>query len=126
MPQARLEVFDLAGKIGDLHLFGWGIDNPLRFVVIIYKRKHAVILFLFQRIELVIMALRALYRNAEHAFTNAIHPVEHGIHAKLLWVHAALLVDHRVTQKTRGYDLILRRIGELVTGKLFDDKLVVG
>src|SRR5438067_8225287 len=72
-----------------------------------------------------IVALRALNRQTKDAFANAIHAIKHGIHAKLLRIDAALLVNHRISQKTGRYDLVLARIWKLITGDLVDNKLIV-
>ena len=73
-----------------------------------------------------VVALRAADGEAQHAFADDIHAVKHRLHAKLLRVHAALLVDHRVAQESRGHDLVLRGLRQLIARQLLDHKLVVG
>ena len=51
-------------------LFGC-IDRDVRFMRIVQESEHPVILFLLQRIELVVVALRALNGHAEHALPIA-------------------------------------------------------
>ncbi len=92
---------------------------------IVQKREHPVILFLRERIELVVVALRALDGEAENAFADGVHAVEHRLHAELLGIDAAFLVDHRVAQKAGGHDLILRGVRQQIAGDLLDDELVV-
>jgi hypothetical protein len=81
--------------------------------------EQAEILLLRDGIELVVVALRALDGQAEHAFADGIHAIEHRFHAKLLGINAAFLVDHGVAQKTGGDDVVLRGVGQEVAGQLF-------
>ena len=101
------------------------INDARRFVVVIQEREHAVIFLLRERIEFVVVALRALDRQAENAFADAIHAIEHRVHAELFRIDAAFFVEHGVAQKAGGDDLVLRRVRQLVARDLFDDKLVV-
>ena len=68
---------------------------------VVEEREHPVVLFLRQRIVLVVVALGALDGQAEHALADGVHAVEHGLHAELLGIDAAFLVDHRVAQEAR-------------------------
>ena len=92
---------------------------------IIEERKNLVILFLLQRIELVIVALRAADSQAQHALADRVHAVEHRFHAKLLRVHAAFFVDHRIAQKARRHNLVLRRLRQKIAGQLINYELVI-
>jgi hypothetical protein len=44
------------------------------------------------------------------------HAVEHRFHAELLRIHAAFFFQHRITQKTCRYLLILRGARQQITG----------
>ncbi len=73
-----------------------------------------------------VVALRALNGEAQHALADGVHAIEHRLHAELLGIDAAFLVDHRIAQESSGDDLVLGRIGQHVAGNLLDDELVVG
>ena len=77
--------------------------------VVVQEGEHPVVLFLRERVELVVVALGALDRQAEDALADGVHAVEHRLHAELLGVDAAFLVDHRVAQEAGGDELVLRR-----------------
>ena len=94
-------------------------------MVVVNERKQPVIFLLRERIEFVVMALRALDRQAEHALADGIHAIEHLVHTELLRVNPAFFVEHGVAQKTRGDDLVLGAIRDQVAGELFDDELIV-
>ena len=117
---------DLPEDLGALHLLRRRVDGDVRLVRVVQEGEDAVVLLLLERIELVVVALRALNGDAEDALPDRVHPVEHGFHAELLGVDAPLLVDHRVAQKAGGDDLVLRRSGQEVARNLLDDELVVG
>ena len=74
---------------------------------IVEEGEHPVILFVFQGIVFVIVALRALDRNSEHALSDSVHAIEHRLHPELLRIDTAFLIDHRVSEKARGDALIL-------------------
>ncbi len=120
------DLVDLAEEVGSLSLFVGRVDGDVRLVVVVEEREHPVILFLRERIVLVVVALGALDRQAEDALADRVHAVEHGLHPELLGIDAPFFVEHRVAQKTRGDDLVLRRMRQLVAGDLLDDELIVG
>ena len=93
---------------------------------VVQEGEDAVVLLLFERIELVVVALRALNGDPEDPLPDRVHTVEHGFHPELLRVDSTFLVDHRVAQKAGGDDLVLRRSGQEVARNLLDDELVVG
>ena len=95
-------------------------------MVAVEEGKHPVILLLLERVELVIVALRALDGEAKHGFAEGIHAVEHPLHAELLGVDGTLHVHHGIAEETRGHALILSRVGEFVPGDLLDEKLIIG
>ena len=101
------------------------VDRDVRLVGVVQEGEHPVVLFLRERVVLVVVALGALDRQAEDALADGVHPVEHRLHAELLGVDAALLVDHRVAEEAGGDDLVLRRVRQQVAGDLLDDELVV-
>ena len=120
--------FDLARLAEDfrpLHLLLGRVYRDVRLVRVVEEREHPVVLFLLQRIELVVVTLGALDGDAEDSFSDGVYAVKHGFHPKLLGIDAALFVDHRVAQKPRGDDLTLGRVRQHVAGNLFDDELVV-
>ena len=92
---------------------------------IVQKGKHPVVLFLSERVELVVMALSTLNRDTQDALADGVHTIEHGFHPELLRVDASFLVDHRIAEKASGDDLILRRFRQQIAGQLFDDELIV-
>ena len=99
-----------AQNLGALHLFLRRVDGDIGLMRVVQEREHAVVLFLLQRIVLVVVALRALDGDAENALADGIHAVEHGLHAELLGIDAALFVDHGIAQEAGGDDLVLRGI----------------
>ena len=54
-----------------------------------------------------VVALRALNREAQDAFADAVHSVEHCFHAELLRIDATLLIEHGVAEKPGGEDGLL-------------------
>ena len=114
-----------AKYFGALLLLFRSVDGDIGFVGVVEESENSIVLFLRQRIEFMIMALRALDGYAEDSLSDRVHPVVHGFHAELLGIDAALLIDHGIPQVARGHHLVLGGIGEQVAGNLFDDELVV-
>ena len=123
MLHVGLNLFDAPEQIAAHPLFVRRVHRNIRFVRVIQKREDLVILFLCERIELVVMALGALDGHAQNALANGVDAVEHRLHAELLRVHAAFFIDHRVPQKTSSHQLILRWIRQQVARQLLDDEL---
>ena len=122
-------VFDRANlmqHVGPLLLFLGRVNGDVGLVVVIEESEELVILFLRQRVELVIVALGALDGQAEDALADGVHAVEHGVHAELLRIDAALFVNHRIAQIAGGDDLILRGVGQQIAGQLLHDETVIG
>ena len=114
MLQIRFEFRVRAEDLRALHLLLRRVDRDVRLVRIVHKREQPVVLFLLQRIVLVVVALCALDRDAEDRLADRVHAVEHGFHAELLGIDAAFLVDHGVAQKAGRDNLILRRIRQQI------------
>ena len=72
-----------------------------------------------------VVALRALDREAEHAFADGIHAIKHRLHAELLRVCAAFLVDHGVAEKAGGHNVVLRGVRQKIARELLGDELIV-
>ena len=104
-----------------------GREDRLRgFVRVIDVGEHPVIVALADRVELVVVALGALHRQAQHGLADRVHAVEHGLHAELFRIGPALLVDHRVAQEARRNALLLRGARQQVARDLLDDEPVIG
>ena len=73
-----------------------------RLVGVVEKGKQPVILDLRNRVELVIVALRAAKRQAEHHLARRGDAVKNRVDAELLLIHTALGVDLRVAVKPGG------------------------
>ena len=73
-----------------------------------------------------VVALRAADGQTEHTFADGVHAIKHRLHAELLRIHTAFFIDHRVTQKTRGDDLVLGCVRKQVACDLLNDELIVG
>ena len=65
-----------------------------QFIDIVDKGEQPIVLFLFERIVLVVVALGTLDGKAQHSFAQAIHAVEHRFHAKLFRIDRTLFVNH--------------------------------
>ena len=126
MLEILLDVAHLLVEFRELHLLRRGVNDRTRLVVVVQEGEELVILVLLERIVFVVVALRALDGEAEHAFAEGVHAVEHRLHAELLGVNRALHVHHGIAQVAGGDDLILRGVRQHVAGELFEDELVVG
>src|SRR6266571_5429177 len=69
--ETGFEVAHLLGNVGDLHFLLRRVGDQRRLVVVVQKREQTVIFILFERVVLVIVALRALDRKAEDTFADA-------------------------------------------------------
>ena len=125
MLEIVLDFAHRAAQFRDLHLLFRRVVNGPRLVVVVQEREEPVILLLRERIVFVRVALRALDGQAEDAFPDGVHAVEHRVHAELLGINRALHVAHRIAEKTRRRNLLLRRAGQLITRELFNDEAVV-
>ncbi len=126
MFEFRFDLANLQKDLGPLHLLLGRVDRNVRLVAVVQEGEDPVVLFLFQRIILVVVALGALDGQAEDPLADAVHTVEHGLHPELLRIDAPFFVDHRVAQEARGDELVLAGAGEQVTGDLLDDELAIG
>ena len=90
------------------------------------KREKLIVFLLRDRIELVIMALRALHRQAENRRRHRVHLVQRVGDAVFLLDRAALVGVHAVAQETGGRDLPRRGFRNEIAGDLFAHELVVG
>ena len=100
-------------------------DSSRGFMRVVDEREHLVVVALTDRVELVVVALSALHRQAQHRFSDSIHAVKHGLHAELLGVGPAFGVDHRIAQKAGRHTLLLSRARQQVTRDLLDHEPVV-
>ena len=124
--QVGFQLVDLAAKFIGLHLLRRHEDDGGGFVVVVDEGEEPVVVLLRDGVELVVVALRALDREAEHAFADGVHAVEHRLHAELLGIDRAFLVDLGIAEEARGDAFILAGLGQLVARDLLDDELVVG
>ena len=97
-------------------------------ILIVEDGEHSEILLVRNRIELVVVALRAGDGQPEERRAGGRQPVHDRLDAELLLVDAALLVDLRIAMKAGG-DRGVRVLGDGVSGQhvpsdLFDDKLI--
>ncbi len=120
-----LNLSGLAVDLGDLLPLAPRIHCNARFMSIIEKRKHAVVIFLRERVVLVVVALAALNRQPQDSLADAVHAVEHRLHPELFGIDAPFLVDHRVPQEPRRGDLVSAGARNQVARDLLDDELVV-
>ena len=123
--QFLLDLADAREDLGALLLLGRGVDGGVGLVAVVQHREDLVILFLRQRVVLVVVALGALNGDAQHRLAERVHAVEHRLHPELFRVDAALFVDHRVAQEPGGDLLLLGGIGQQIAGQLLDQEPVV-
>jgi hypothetical protein len=95
-------------------------------MIVVQEREHAVVLLVRDWIKFVGVALRALHGEPENPFADGFHSIELRIHAELLRINPTLFIEHGVAQETGGDKLIFAGIVQQITGKLLDDKPVVG
>src|SRR5688572_27706481 len=95
----------------------WSIDRPLLRRV--EEREQPVIVFLCDRIVLMVVALRATNGEAKPHCAERVGAVDHRLHAKLLGVCSAFAVGEGVALKT-GRNLRTRNkiSGDLLYGEL--------
>jgi len=79
---------------------------------------------LLERVELVVVAARAIEGQAEPDGGGGLDAVEDVFDARLLGDAAALAVEHVVAVKTTRDFLLARSRGEEIAGELFDGELV--
>ncbi len=126
MTESTFELRRAAQNFRDLHFFLGRVDCGVGLVRIIEERKHAVVVFVLDGIELVRVALRALDRDAKHALADRFHAVEKRLHSELLGIDAAFFVEHGVAKKAGGDAIVLRCAGQQVARDLANDKLIIG
>ena len=85
-----------------------------------------VVVALRERIELVVVALAAAEREAEHGFAERFHAVDVVVGEVLLGDRAALVRVHVVALEAGGDELGFGVIRQQVAGELFAEELVVG
>ena len=103
---------------------GVGGGFHARLVSLIEKSKHPIKFNLFERVKLMVMALRATEGESKHYLARGCDAVKNGVHPELLLVHAALGINLCVAMKPSGNALGLRRLGQHVARELLDGKLV--
>ena len=115
---------NLCPQLGPPRFVGRVDERVLRFVGVVQEGKQAVVIALRQRVVLVVVALGTSERQPHPDGRGRADPVDHGMEAKLERIDPALFVEHRVAVKSRGHDLIARRVGQHVARQLLDRKLV--
>ena len=96
------------------------------FVDAVEEGKERVVVALRDRIELVIVATRALERQPEHRGAERVHAIDDVLGAKLV-LDAAALVRLPVQPVEGGGDaLVARRVRQQIAGKLPEEELIVG
>ena len=91
---------------------------------LVHQIEKLKILFLRDRVVLVVMALSASHGCPHPNGPGCIHPVNHSHIAKLLITCAAFVVGHGIAVKGSGYQLGIGWILQQVSGKLLDGELV--
>ena len=86
--------------------------------------RQAVVVALRNRVELVVVTLRAAERQTEPQRAYCVCSVEDVVDARFFFVPTALTVCHVVAMKARGEPLLGSRVRKQVSGKLLDRKLV--
>ena len=71
------------------------------------------------------MALGTAEREPHPGSAGGADTVDHGVEAVFVRVGPAFFVEHRVTVKTRGDEVVGRSAGQEVAGELLDAELVV-
>ena len=96
------------------------------FVDAVEEREERVVVALGDRIELVIVATRALDGQPEHRGAERVHAIDDVLGAKL-FLDAAALVRLTVQPVEGGRDALLARcIRQKIASKLPEEKLIVG
>ncbi len=72
------------------------------------------------------VALRALRRESKGHLADTVHAVKQLNHSKLLGDDCPFFIDHAVSQKACGNNLVLSHLRQQVSGDLFDQELIVG
>ena len=126
LAQPGLDLPHLREDLAAQSVFVRGVDRLRGFVRVVNVREHPVVIALADRVELVVVALGALHRQAQHGLADGVHAVEHGLHAELLWIGPALFVDHRIAQEAGCDTLLLGGTRQQVARDLLDHEAVVG
>ena len=90
------------------------------------EREKLVVILLADRVELVVVAPRALHRQPKPRRAHRSHPVGHVFDAILLLDDPALAVDDVIAPEAGGDPLLQRRLRQQVARKLFGDEAIVG
>ena len=115
----------LDGRRGDE---GWripGLASAPALGHVIEVREQLVILFLRNRVVLVIVAARAANRHAQEHGTGGVDAIDDVFHRVLLRNDSAFRVAAMIAIEPGGDPLIQRGIRQQVAGELFDRELVV-
>ncbi len=91
---------------------------------VIKESEELVILALADRVELVIMALRATDRQAEERRSRRVNPVDDRLDAELFGIDSAFLIDLGGAMEAGGNLLFERGVGQQVACELLNHKLV--
>ena len=87
---------------------------------------ESVVVGLFERIELVVVAAVTSEREAEPDGRGGLDAIEDIFDASLFGDAAALAVEHIIAVKTAGDFLVARGAGQKIAGELFDGELIEG
>ena len=96
------------------------------FVGVVEEREKAVVVLLRDRVELVVVALRAADGQAHPNRADGAGAVDDFFEAELFDLDASLAILKRVAVEARGDFLFGRCVFEQVTGYLFSGELVEG
>ena len=99
-------------------------DSKIGFVLIVEEGEQPIIVLLRNRVELVVVALRARDGEAKKRGSGGRQAVHDGFDAELFRVDAAFLIDLGVAVKSGGDFLIEGCVRQKVSGQLVDDELV--
>ena len=117
--------FGAAGlALGELLVgVGWG-DGVVRFLRVIEERHDLVVFPVLDGVVFVRVALGALESETEPCGSGGGDAVGDCVEAEFEGIDAALLVEHGITVKAGGDDVIRVVAGEQVAGQLGDGELV--
>src|SRR3954469_18861362 len=91
---------------------------------LVEESEKLVVLALGNRIEFMVVTLRAADGQSQEGRPGGVHPIEHRLDPELFRIDAALLVDLCVAVEPSRYSLRNGGIRKQVAGELLDDKFV--
>ena len=94
------------------------------FINAVEVGRQAVVIVLRNRVELVVVTLRAAQRESQKNRARRIHAVKHVVDSRLFLITPALAVVHVVAVKTRRQNLLGCRAGQQIARELLDRKFI--